>query len=123
MISLGHVYQYCAHDLLFQFIPTDVCATDDADLPTCSLDLAIPPTPLLDTSLARDKVILVHRGTLARRRNRGRQITNTDTVEDGQGQEVATDMVVGGSTFQNELRKNLMINSRVPKTVCKGSDR
>ena len=100
-----------------------MCATDDADLPTCSLDLAIPPTPLLDTSLAREKVILVHRGTLARRRHMGRQVTNVDTVEDGLGQEVPTDKVVGGSTFQDELRKKIMINSRVPKTVCKGSDR
>ena len=96
-------------------------AAEDSDLPTSSLDLAIPPTPLLDNSLAREKVILVHRGTLARRRNRGRQIANTDTVEDGLGQEVATDKMVGGSTFQDELRKKLLNKSRVLKTDSKGS--
>ena len=96
-------------------------AADYADLPTSSLDLAIPPTPLLDNSLAREKVILVHRGTLARRRNRGRQVTNT--VEDGLSQEVVTDKVVGGgSSFQDELRKKLLNNSGVQKTDSKGSD-
>merc|ERR1719352_2131130 len=42
------------------FIPTQQ--------PPSSLDLAIPPTTVLDNSLARERVSLVHRATLPRRR-------------------------------------------------------
>jgi len=92
------------------FIPTQQPA-----LSPSSLDLAIPPTPVLDTSLARARVSLVHRATLPRRR--GRQNMSVSTSSTGQAdlsglRTVETGKGVGGSDFKDQLRKTLMKNMR-----------
>ena len=82
---------------------------------------------MLDTSLARDRVSLVHRATLARRRGRqsikscsaGSATTNMSASRLGERTEKA-EKVVGGSGFRDELRKTLMMNNR--RNVIPGSE-
>ena len=82
---------------------------------------------MLDASLARARVSLVHRATL--RSRRGRQ--GTKTASDGTSstghtalsacgldlRTVEAEKMVGGSGFQDELRKTQMMNTR--RTDCR----
>ena len=93
----------------------------------------MPPTPVLDNSLAREKVMLVHRGTLARRKNKGKiDIKTTNTVEDGRTLPSVKDasaivdydtMVTqqvsncSNSAFQEELQKKILNGISVIKST------
>merc|ERR1719318_1263445 len=100
------------------FLPTQQPA-----FPPSSLDLAIPPTLVLDTSLARDRVSLVHRATLPRRRA-GCVSTSTaqpDLPESGLGlRTVEAEKRVVVTEFQDQLRKTLLKNTRTVTSECEG---
>ena len=93
----------------------------------------MPPTPVLDNSLAREKVMLVHRGTLARRKNKGKlNIKTTNTAKDGRtlpsvNEAIANvdyDTIVtqqvgncSSSAFQEELEKKILNGISVIKST------
>jgi len=116
------------------FIPDELSSlVSTAELSTHTwLDQVIPPTPVLDTSLARGKVLLVHRGTLARRRAKGKlTLVVNATVEDEttavqdttltELNTTRTNMLSHGfnSSFQDELKKKLLNGNKINKPTDK----
>jgi len=122
------------------FIPKDFMSlVDTSELPSFCLEQAVPPTPVLDSTLARDKVLLVHRGTLARRRARarGKYIHNdsnvgndsiaTATIEKVDEnssefeKETTTECRGMASAFQDELMKKLLHTSTFGQSEISGA--
>jgi len=92
------------------FIPSHPGQPSDSDPPPSVLDQAIPPTPLLDSTLARDRMSLVHRGTLslARRRGKGQQdtkIVKPDAEESFNTAETDIPPVPVGELYQRAVRR------------------
>jgi len=96
------------------------------------LDQAIPPTPVLDNSLAREKVMLVHRGTFARRTKGKPNSKSSSFVEDGSYRPVVNGGISSvdydtmskenvshgfDSVFQEELRKKILNGISVIKST------
>ena len=95
--------------------------------------MLVPPTPVLDNSLAREKVMLVHRGTLARRKNKGKlNIKTTNTAKDGRTLSSVNDALAlldndtmvtqqfshcSSSAFQEELEKKILNGISVIKST------
>ena len=95
--------------------------------------MLVPPTPVLDNSLAREKVMLVHRGTLARRKNKGKlSIKTTNTAKDGRTLPSVNDALAlldtdtmvtqqsshcSSSVFQEELEKKILNGISVIKST------
>eukprot|EP00092_Neocalanus_flemingeri_P031844 GFUD01034591.1.p1 GENE.GFUD01034591.1~~GFUD01034591.1.p1 ORF type:complete len:1440 (-),score=419.17 GFUD01034591.1:124-4395(-) len=123
------------------FIPSNPAPSPDNIPPHSVLDQAIPPTPLLDTTLARDRVSLVHRGTLARRRGRGMQntytisvhsedagssctipSTQTDTSSAGEMYTKAVEKEGGAAALQDQLRKRVKDFMGTQISDCKVED-
>ena len=118
-----------------QFIPDDSASLGSSgELSRSCLDLLVPPTPVLDNSLARDKVMLVHRGTLARRKNKKGKINikTTDTVKDDRTLPSVNDALAiadcdtmvtqqvdhcSSSDFQEELQKKILNGISVIKST------
>ena len=88
---------------------------------------------MLDNSLAREKVMLVHRGTLARRKNKGKlNKKSTNIVKDGSSLPSVNDALVivdndtmvtqqgshcSSSDFQEELQKKILNGISVIKST------
>ena len=117
-----------------QFIPDDSASLGSSgELSRSCLDQLVPPTPVLDNSLAREKVMLVHRGTLARRKNKGKlNKKSTNIVKDGSSLPSVNDALVivdndtmvtqqgshcSSSDFQEELQKKILNGISVIKST------
>ena len=91
--------------------------TIDTDYSVSVLDRAIPLTPLLDSTMARDRISLVHRGALSWRRGGWRQsnyiqidrfkaVTNilTEVANKFQGEEAIVNHVEDTNNLENAER-------------------
>ena len=117
-----------------QFIPDDSASLGSSgELSRSCLDLLVPPTPVLDNSLAREKVMLVHRGTLAMRKNKGKiNIKTSNTFEDDRTHLLVNNALAivdcdtmvtqqvdhcSSSAFQEELQKKILNGISVIKST------